>query len=34
MSAYELTDEKYPILVKQAQTLADKLAFAWAPVRI
>ncbi|KAI1787578.1 glycoside hydrolase family 47 protein [Ganoderma leucocontextum] len=31
MSAYELTDEKYPVLVKQAQTLADRLAFAWTP---
>ncbi len=34
LSAYELTGEKYPVLIKQAKTLADRLAFAWVPVRI
>ncbi|KAI1786737.1 glycoside hydrolase family 47 protein [Ganoderma leucocontextum] len=30
LSAYELTGERYPVLVKQAKTLADKLAGAWS----
>ncbi|TBU25617.1 glycoside hydrolase family 47 protein [Dichomitus squalens] len=30
LSAYELTNKKYPVLVKQAQTLADKLSAAWS----
>ena len=33
LSAYELTDKKYPVLVKQAATLADKLSAAWSLVR-
>ncbi|KAM5534000.1 hypothetical protein V8D89_012320 [Ganoderma adspersum] len=30
LSAYELSNKTYPVLVTQAQTLADKLAFAWS----
>jgi mannosyl-oligosaccharide alpha-1,2-mannosidase len=29
LSAYELSGEKYPILVQKAKELGDKLAFAW-----
>ena len=32
LSAYELSGEKYPALVKQAETLADKLSAAWSKV--
>ena len=30
LSAYELSGEKYPALIKQAETLADKLSAAWS----
>ncbi|KAF8194771.1 glycoside hydrolase family 47 protein [Mycena galopus ATCC 62051] len=29
ISAYELSDEKYPILITKAKEVTDKLAFAW-----
>jgi mannosyl-oligosaccharide alpha-1,2-mannosidase len=29
LSAYELSDPKYPVLVEKATQLADQLAFAW-----
>ncbi|KAG2363458.1 glycoside hydrolase family 47 protein [Suillus spraguei] len=29
LSAYELSGEKYPILVEKAQDLADQMAYAW-----
>lgn len=32
MSAYELSDYKYPVLVEKAAQLADQLAFAWVGV--
>ena len=32
LSAYELSGEKYPALVKQAQVLADGLSAAWSLV--
>jgi mannosyl-oligosaccharide alpha-1,2-mannosidase len=32
LSAYELSDEKHPILLRKARQLADKLAFAWVEV--
>ena len=32
LSAYELSNKTYPALVTQAQTLADRLAFAWSRV--
>lgn len=32
MSAYELSDRKYPVLVQKATQLADQLAFAWVGV--
>jgi mannosyl-oligosaccharide alpha-1,2-mannosidase len=32
LSAYELSDCKYPVLVEKAQQLADQLAFAWVGV--
>ena len=34
LSAYELTGQRYPVLVKQAKSLADRLAGAWSLVRI
>ncbi|KAI1786736.1 glycoside hydrolase family 47 protein [Ganoderma leucocontextum] len=30
LSAYELSNKTYPVLVTQAQSLADRLAFAWS----
>ncbi|KAM5533998.1 hypothetical protein V8D89_012318 [Ganoderma adspersum] len=30
LSAYELTGKRYPVLVKQAKSLADRLAGAWS----
>jgi mannosyl-oligosaccharide alpha-1,2-mannosidase len=32
ISAYELSDEKYPILITKAKEVTDKLAFAWVGV--
>ena len=32
ISAYELSDCKYPVLVQKAKQLADQLAFAWVGV--
>ncbi|KAK7042566.1 alpha-1,2-mannosidase [Favolaschia claudopus] len=29
LSAYELSDEKFPVLVQKAKEVADKMAFAW-----
>ncbi|KAJ8585390.1 glycoside hydrolase family 47 protein [Rhizopogon salebrosus TDB-379] len=29
ISAYELSGEKYPVLIEKAQDLADQMAFAW-----
>ncbi|KAG6844318.1 hypothetical protein H0H87_007848 [Tephrocybe sp. NHM501043] len=29
LSAYELSDEKYPVLLEKAKEVADKMAFAW-----
>jgi mannosyl-oligosaccharide alpha-1,2-mannosidase len=29
LSAYELSGEKYPVLVEKAQDLADQMAYAW-----
>ena len=29
LSAYELSDRKYPVLVEKSKQLADQLAFAW-----
>ncbi|KAJ7824748.1 glycoside hydrolase family 47 protein [Mycena olivaceomarginata] len=29
LSAYELSDEKFPVLVTKAQEVADKMAFGW-----
>lgn len=34
LSAYELSGEKYPILVQKAKELGDKLAFAWIGVSV
>ena len=33
LSAYELSNGTFPVLVKQAQTLADRLTSAWFNVR-
>lgn len=32
MSAYELSDRKYPALLAKAKEVADKMAFAWVGV--
>lgn len=32
LSAYELSGEKFPILVEKAKEVADKMAFAWVGV--
>ncbi|KAG5644716.1 hypothetical protein DXG03_007939 [Asterophora parasitica] len=32
LSAYELSDQKYPALLKKATQVADKIAFAWVGV--
>jgi mannosyl-oligosaccharide alpha-1,2-mannosidase len=32
LSAYELSGEKYPVLVEKAQDLADQMAYAWVGV--
>ncbi|KAJ7208922.1 glycoside hydrolase, partial [Mycena pura] len=32
ISAYELSDEKYPILITKAKEVTDKLAYAWVGV--
>ena len=32
MSAYELSNRKFPVLVQKAKQLADQLAFAWVGV--
>jgi mannosyl-oligosaccharide alpha-1,2-mannosidase len=32
LSAYELSGEKFPILVEKAKEVADKMAFAWVNV--
>lgn len=32
LSAYELSDRKYPVLLEKATQLADQLAFAWVGV--
>jgi hypothetical protein len=32
LSAYELTDYKYPVLLQKAQQIADKLSYAWVGV--
>lgn len=32
ISAYEMSDGKYPVLVQKAKQLADQLAFAWVGV--
>ncbi|KAG5720018.1 hypothetical protein E4T56_gene4046, partial [Termitomyces sp. T112] len=29
LSAFELSDQKYPVLLEKAKEVADKLAFAW-----
>ena len=34
LSAYELSGQKYPILVEKAKEVADKMAFAWVGVSI
>lgn len=34
LSAYELSGEKYPILIQKAKEVADKMAFAWSAVSI
>lgn len=34
LSAYELSEEKYPALLAKAKEVADKLAFAWIDVGI
>ena len=34
LSAYELSNRKYPVLVEKASQLADQLAFAWVGVSI
>jgi mannosyl-oligosaccharide alpha-1,2-mannosidase len=34
LSAYELSDRKYPILLEKATQLADQLAFAWVGVSL
>jgi hypothetical protein len=34
ISAYELSDEKYPILITKAKEVTDKLAYAWVGVRL
>ena len=33
LSAYQLSDEKYPILLQKAQEVADKMVYAWLGVR-
>jgi mannosyl-oligosaccharide alpha-1,2-mannosidase len=32
LSAYELSDEKFPTLVAKAKEVADKMIFAWVGV--
>ena len=32
LSAYDLSEQKYPILLEKAKEVADKLAFAWVGV--
>lgn len=32
LSAYEMSDRKFPVLLEKAKQLADKLAFAWVGV--
>ena len=32
MSAYELSNREYPVLLEKAKQLADQLAFAWVGV--
>ena len=32
LSAYELTDYKYPVLLQKAQQIADKLSYTWVGV--
>jgi mannosyl-oligosaccharide alpha-1,2-mannosidase len=34
LSAYELSGEKFPILVEKAKQVADKMAFAWEGVSV
>lgn len=33
ISAYELSGKKYPALIQQSETLANKLSVAWSRVR-
>jgi mannosyl-oligosaccharide alpha-1,2-mannosidase len=33
LSAFELSGQKYPILLEKAKQVGDKLAFAWVGVR-
>lgn len=34
LSAYELSGEKYPVLLQKAQQVADKLAYAWTGLNV
>jgi mannosyl-oligosaccharide alpha-1,2-mannosidase len=34
LSAYELSNYKYPVLLEKAKQLADRLAFAWVGVSL
>ena len=34
LSAYELSNYKYPVLLEKAKQLADQLAFAWVGVSL
>lgn len=34
LSAYELSDRTFPVLLQKAKELADKLAFAWVEARL
>jgi mannosyl-oligosaccharide alpha-1,2-mannosidase len=34
LSAYELSDNKFPVLVQKAKEVADKMAFVWVGVSL
>lgn len=34
LSAYELSGQKFPVLLQKAKEVADKMAFAWVGVSI
>jgi mannosyl-oligosaccharide alpha-1,2-mannosidase len=34
LSAYEISGEKFPILIEKAKQVADKMAFAWDEVSV